>query len=176
MSAPSKPVQIIPPGLLGFLGVKNMGQLPDTLLGEYSPSIETGEWLMAANRTTISNANALGAGTFSTAELAGGNPITIPDREWWYVWNVSLRFALPNADTIQIPMVSVRNDAASVQQLAAVDYGNLVAPAGGLVVPVCCEPRRWFGPGTQFQGGAARLVVALACNYSLTAEFTRLPI
>lgn len=81
------PIQVIPPGLLGFLNLKSHGENPDTMGSEYQPTIELGEWLLQRDYELVGGT----AMTLVTANL-GSRPFTggvlsspVPADEWWYV-------------------------------------------------------------------------------------------
>lgn len=175
MSAPSGPVQLIPPGFMGTLQLKNMGHLPDVLNGNYQPTLDMREWLLTANRefgAVFSNINT-GASNFSAI-----GPTIIPATEWWYVWSVSAYFPLAAADTAQgqIAVKSSHNGGTVVQQHAAIEIPLFTAPAGGSQFGVSRELRRLFGPDTSW--GVAYTALGLAAPRTCTMhfEFTRLPI
>jgi len=84
VSAPSGPVQVIPPGLLGALQLKNAGQLPDLLMGTYQPVIELRDWLMQFNAESRTYTIAAG--------FIGDNYDvidTVPNDEWWMIHEAS---------------------------------------------------------------------------------------
>jgi len=86
----SRPIQVIPPGLLGFLQLKNSGQapaeLPDTLQGV----LELRDWYFQA-RLVVSNQ--IHGGSAATAvfgfQAYSPNTIVVPEREYWWVENYS---------------------------------------------------------------------------------------
>lgn len=182
MSAPSKPVQIIPPGLLGMLQLKNMGRLPDTLMGEYQPTIDMREWLMVANREYLQAVANIPIGSdLSTTFWAFNNPgpIIIPDNEWWYVWSYDGTLIIGPGDSVfgSISLSATVSQNQIVQTLAVQPVAAVAPVTGNVNYPVACQPRRWFGPGTQFGVGYARLDVPLIPGGLAVGvlELTRLP-
>jgi hypothetical protein len=91
-----RPIQIIPPGLLGALQLKQDGrgivELFDTLQG----TMELFDWYMQARaewRTTLTGLTINASGRLTFAAFSP-NSIVVPDREYWYVEQYSIT-ALP---------------------------------------------------------------------------------
>ena len=84
----SGPIQVIPPGLLGMLQLKNEGRSPSEFIETLQPTIELFEWLLQTN--SIEGPDAL-SGTIA-AGLQGFFPATnfvSGQREWHWVHCVS---------------------------------------------------------------------------------------
>lgn len=93
MSAPSGPIQVIPAGFLGLLQLKNLGRLPDTLMGSVQPTVDMLEmWLRATLTAGLpSGTHALAGPAFAGYTPFTGVAIIVPDSEWWYVESFSVR-------------------------------------------------------------------------------------
>jgi len=110
MSNPIQGIQVIPPGLLGYFNIKRNGINPDTLVGQYSPSIEMRDWLFhagAENWITSRNGGVtptigLGPGPAVLGFKGFVTPIIVPEGEWWYVhdFTVTTESTLVATDTV----------------------------------------------------------------------------
>lgn len=88
------PIQLIPPGLLGFLNLKREGRNPETIGSEYVPTIDMREWLLQANLVDflqISGSPGIGLSSGQT----GPRPfspigITVPSGEAWWIDNFTI--------------------------------------------------------------------------------------
>jgi len=92
MTPDQGPIQVIPPGLISALGLKGLGQAPDTLRGSYQPVLETLDWIMQFDARLITANVPVG--------FAGNNfdPVfTVPPAEVWYVHQVSVFTQTPLA-------------------------------------------------------------------------------
>jgi|SRR5688572_15799656 len=86
----SGPIQIFPPGLLGFFQIKNDGRNPQALLDQLAPQLDMLEWYMwaAFERHTGSGSlstGQLGPRIIESAAIAAGVGLKTPPDEWWYV-------------------------------------------------------------------------------------------
>lgn len=95
----SGPIQLIPPGLLGLLQLKNRGANPSQLLDSYQPIVEMFHWLLQAEARRwplgqIAVATGNGDAVFSP------NHILVPQDEWWYVHHYSIEAAMGAGDNV----------------------------------------------------------------------------
>lgn len=100
---PSQPIQVIPPGLLGFLQLKNSGRNPTIFPDELTPTLELFRWYMAAREIELDPA-------LSGINVANGavgftvyapNAIVVPANQMWWVREYSIQTgALNAADTV----------------------------------------------------------------------------
>lgn len=177
---PSRPIQVIAPGLLGYLQLKAGGANPDTLLDEVRPTIDMREWLLTAQREFVSGNAAVNSPGASTRYLGfvdgGGNAILIPPEEIWYVWNASIVSGVPAADTfngafgitvtpdpVPGPIITLAEDL--VPAFTSTGTGSLLA--------VSCEPRRWFVSPCEWGCMISDYVVAAGASVQLSLEITR---
>lgn len=102
MSKPSGPVQTPFPGLLGLLNLKNVGLLPDELLGTLQPIINGEEfmlrgslqgWNAAATRNFV-------AGNYNSMTGWTVGSITVPGNECWWVENYTYTVAAAGAGAL----------------------------------------------------------------------------
>lgn len=119
--AENGPLQVWPPGLLGFLQLKNAGQNPQVLINALSPVLESFEWYMQATQLqapypmSVARTNGqTGATAFTTP--AGG--LVVPQREWWWVDTFTV-FAggLVATDTVQLVPITFDPIAGTLRQV-----------------------------------------------------------
>lgn len=90
------PIQIIPPGLMGLLQLKQEGRLPGTLSETVVPVIEMRDWYLTARRVdtvglfgaALQTAAALVTGNNGVRQLtigATGAPAQVPTGQIWFV-------------------------------------------------------------------------------------------
>lgn len=178
MSEPSKPVQLNPVGLLNLLQVKNLGKNPDTLIGEYQPTIEMLEWLMSTEIVGAGSTFTLVAPGSTATWFATVGPIKVPDNEWWYVHSASAVLPMAAGDTFQGSLavgIQIPQGAG-----AYYEYMNVLAltkTAGAAATFHTGGPiRRWYSPGCEFGIAYGALTNAANVGGSLWVNFTRLPI
>lgn len=95
------PIQVIPPGMLGYLGLKTSGENPHSLLGEYRPTIEMRDWLFNQQAQMFQVGFAAGsiggnlAGTTVNTDSISSVPGTfvVPKGEWWWFHNATITIA-----------------------------------------------------------------------------------
>lgn len=95
MADRSAQIQVIPPGLLGFLNLKTLGANPFLLGDTYQPTIELRDWLLQADQRDFTQDVALasvaigfGASLFN---LYSPNSIVVPSNEYWWVENYTIQ-------------------------------------------------------------------------------------
>ena len=96
MSQPSGPIQVIPPGFLGLLNLKNLGRLPDTLQGTVQPTVDLEAWWLRATAQDQPQA-AQTAVTTGASVVSFATPVVVPDDETWWVESVMLDTFIPAA-------------------------------------------------------------------------------
>lgn len=192
MSDPSGPIQVIPPGLLGYLQIKNVGQSPDTLIGTYQPVFDMTEWILQANAVNWTQARGLagvlaqrtlapGAGATGVVPFnAGGGDITTGPGEWWYVHNFTVYTQVLDLATYSVqfaaaalnPLTGVGNymeigtDSGLVTGVATATGRRAVSHAGGFFIP----------PNTRLGMFVKALEAAVSIDFFGTCRFSSLPI
>lgn len=87
----SRPIQVIPAGLLGFFNLKNNGQNPVELLEVVQPQLDMRDWYFQSAAEDLPIASIAlpngspGFNAFTT------NPLLVPSDEWWYVLELTVR-------------------------------------------------------------------------------------
>lgn len=96
------PIQIIPPGLLGFLQLKSQGKNPSLLADTYLPCIEMRDWMFQAERESVTDTLTLGAGANAPGTYAAyaGVAAIVPNGEFWWVHSASIIFDITAAESI----------------------------------------------------------------------------
>lgn len=98
----SRPIQLIPRGLLGFFQVKNNGVNPTDLPDELQPILEMRDWYFQSQPEALpvgSIALATGANGFSPFTA---NPLVVPSDEFWFVLDYSVQASLGAGDNASI--------------------------------------------------------------------------
>lgn len=101
-------IQRVPPGLLGYFGIKNGGMNPTNVSNTLLPQLDMLDWYMMGSVSGLSTGglvNAIGLTTY----------FTVPDGEYWYVHGVTARATVAAAGRVRmraaaaIPFVSTLN-------------------------------------------------------------------
>jgi hypothetical protein len=179
MTAPIGPVQVIPPGLMGYFNLKNHGQNPDVLQGFYQPVLESRDWLLAANLEQVQGYRELGTGTFVnffSPPQPNGQPIVVPPNEFWFVWDIIFHVVLGAGDVVASMAVGWRVHApyeVSHFKDPKTNVGHATLQSNA---SCAFSPRTFFAAGTEFgyQFGDCTLVAPRGSSTSLT--ITRLRI
>jgi len=180
MSAPSGPVQVIPPGFLGLLNLKNQGRIPDVLQGNFQPTLDMLEWLLFANREILRSEASIGATASSSFfHMTSNGPLRIPEHEVWYVWDINVELSIPAGGASSLsgymaPAV-LTPDGTSIQTFGLPITG-LFSPALTSMQPQCGHaPRRLFSSGNEF-GVSLGEYGGVATHMVTTLEISRLQV
>lgn len=174
------PVQLIPPGLLGFLQLKSLGRNPSQLVESYSPTIEMLDWIMESQ--PLEAASDLGARPLYVAAAAGptiGQPVpamSVPQDEIWRV----LQF------TIEVSLVAGESSSFApcfFTSVAGVTIPYLVGPPTDLYAGTAIGVRNvayapapfWAPPGCQLGVYIRQSIQAGVLNYVHSARYVRCP-
>jgi hypothetical protein len=172
------PLQIFPPGLLGFLQLKNAGRNPQVLIDSLAPVLNAFEWYMQATQLqapypmSVARTNGqTGSAAFTTP--AGG--LVIPAHEWWWVDTYTL-FAggLIATDTVQLVPTLFDPIAGTVRQVGAASDQKTGSAA---TRAVHAFGRQFFAPpGSVFSVGTPTLETATSVTVFGYVRYTVLPI
>lgn len=159
---PWGPLQITPPGFLGFLNLKNEGKNPREIPEDLTPTIELRNWYLNATAQAMSATNAtvsLLNNQDGFALPSAGN-IVVPSGEWWYVHSMLVWAVLPAAVTEFLAM-----SPAWVEPNNFIDF-EVLSPPAPLLQGVAGATRRYFNTARDFwvPPGSA------LCWHVLTAE------
>lgn len=171
------PIQVLPPGLLGFLQIKNAGRNPDNLLSDLQPSLNLLEWYLNARATDALNifggngsVNAAGSGA-----LLSLTNWTVPNNTWLYVFEFTVVCSLLAAESIRFaPMLLTFPGIAGQSQLqTGPDYNDVVTARARRATATSYGPF-WAPPGSQF---AVNVLDALtAGNIAVTGHLRATPL
>ena len=82
-------VQLIPPGLLGYLGIKNQGQNPSDLLSTVQPTLDLRDWWFQARLDSAPSGAFSRASAIVTASVGfkqfDVQPLQVPQGQIWYI-------------------------------------------------------------------------------------------
>jgi hypothetical protein len=104
----SRPIQVIPPGLLGFLQLKNSGQAPSELPDTLQGVLELRDWYFQARLEFSSQIHGITNGTGVEGYFSfSPNTIIVPQGEWWWVEQYTITTdAIDSGEFVQIaPMM-----------------------------------------------------------------------
>lgn len=77
------PVGIVPPGMLGLLGLKTLGRNPRDLGSTYDATLEVMDWIAQQNALVATVSAGLTASPFVQAA-------NVPEGEYWYIHGLTL--------------------------------------------------------------------------------------
>lgn len=170
----SKPVQIIPPGFLGFLQLKNNGVNPTELPDNLQPVIEMRDWMLQARARDWPpgfSQRALAPGTYGYLPFT--NPISVPNNEQWYVWQYTARAVLTATDglALRVAYRSIVTGTTPVHVLGSVSS----ASGAGAVAAISAQPF-WLPPGAELGLYVEGIVSAGTIAVAGEVRYTPLPL
>lgn len=179
----SRPIQVIPSGLLGFLQLKNNGQNPQDLPDVLQPVLELRDWYLQSRAEEIVTPTNIPSMALPTATFGfqtfTTNPTVpvVPDKEWWYVHDIAIVTTfVPAADFIGGAIGWVSPNTAGNTKLVSIVQNF---PGAANIVGAWRNDRSFFVPSgaifgffpTQNTRAAGNLTISLT-----TLRATRLPI
>lgn len=144
----SRPLQIIPAGLLGFLQLKNAGQNPTVVPESLQATMDLLTWYLSTEAQDLARATAsIATGTVGFASFTTP-PIVVPNGEWWYVHNFTIRTtALAATDQVHMAPGMVPQPASATGVTLAMGEGQLVVvPAATVGAATCSNRAPFFAP------------------------------
>lgn len=176
---PDAPVQIVPPGFLGLLQVKNAGQSPDKLLNTVQPTSDMlGFWLRGRQRavkcgTLIAPVTAVQQ-ILTLRDSNAATPLLTPSGEWWYCAYFGLQLISGVGDTTTNPALVARygNTAMDADVPLAVLTASLAA-SGAITI---AARDFWIPPQTHLCLGLGATVITNAIAISGGLVYTPLPV
>lgn len=179
------PIQLIPPGLMGLLQLKQTGRLPGTLNDIVSGVLELREWYMMARRVNtlalfpgasfpvINGITAPGVGVGFVP--AGGGNATVPNGQIWWVDNMTIQC------TISAAASSIRYSPAinrpgvvggDVIQVGYQDVADVVNAHANRKIIVHNDRPFWAFPGDGFAANIHDVTTGTAEALTLTLSAT----
>lgn len=154
------PIQVVPPGLMGILQLKQTGTLPGWLAQSVQPIIELRDWYFQARRVdeqtlfgslpvTSPNLATGSIGIKSFVTLVGNNPCQVPQNQTWFVENMTVFGATAAAADSLSFACGIEAPQGSFEQLGNVFIDQL---AGARQRTMFAYNNRafWAGPGDVF--------------------------
>lgn len=133
MSQQWGPIQIIPPGLLGYLQVKNVGQNPNTLDSNIQPTLELLHWLLRARQVSVDpNTYARGFLTANRGFLSWTVPLIAAQDEWWYIAHYNIASVVVGAGDSIVYKPAWRSGQGGVYEIGD-GYETLAVGQRGLI-------------------------------------------
>jgi len=141
-----RPIQIIPPGFLGFFNLKNEGKNPSEIPSLLTPTVELQKWYLnsSAQKMSATNATRNLTNDLDGFAIPTANVITVPDGEWWYVHNLIGWAILPAAanEAVQFAM-------GWVEPNNFLDF-EVPQPPSPLLTSSAAVTRRYFSVASDF--------------------------
>jgi hypothetical protein len=177
------PLQVIPPGLLGFFQLKSAGVLPSLLSYEVQPSLEMRDWYFQARQldevaqfgqapTSIAITTGTGSGPQGFG-LTGG-PAKVPAGQYWYVTEAQASVSVPAADSFR-GAIFTNNPLGTNVLIRGPDFQDTVT-ARNRVDHVRSDHPFWLGPGDTFGIMLYDIVSVAGLTFFFKLRFTPLPI
>ena len=172
MSKEWGPIQLIPPGLLGFFQLKNVGKNPDVLSSNYQPTLECRDWLyLSQQRTTDPAAYARGFVTANRGFLPWTAALIVPQDEAWFVRAYTIRSQnVPAAESIIFRPAWRALYLASVYSMGE----NEIVTAGQ--TGITGVENFFLPPGSELGVNIKECVSAGGIQLSVSLEYTALPL
>lgn len=174
-------IQLIPPGLLGLMGVKNFGNNPSRLAEAYAPVLPMIPWAFHAKTewqtggTANQAAQLVGFVDFSTQI---GATWAVPSNEWWYVEYMEVTMtggAAADVCTGLVPAFQMKGTGGINFETALVPPTNFTN-TGTIANRYFSSARDFWLPPGAILGCLLNRVFAAVGAISSGIQFTRLPI
>lgn len=178
MAPTARPIQVIPPGLMGFLQLKNQGTNPEDFPGVLQPVMELRDWYLQARSQNFLNAAAtttfttgIGTSGFTT----GAGNIIVPDQEWWFVHQYSLTAGLVAGDTLNALLPVLITPRLGVQHRHQVGRMQTGPQTGANALVAALGEAFWAPPGSEL-GFTYAGVAAVNISVAGYVRYTPLPV
>jgi len=173
------PLQLVPPGFLHLLGLKNQGHLPADLGEVVAPVLEMAGWYLRTNAQVDALVSGISLSSASNQEgVFSPNSIDCPAGETWFIHEYSIRAGVPAGATNQIvnlaPLIRY-NNAGTIRWGLLGPSGSAAAAAGNGAGVTVGAQGFWMPPGSSlgFYYGLA-LVAAGTIDLLGTIRATKL--
>lgn len=172
----SGPVQLIPPGFLGFMQLKNSGRLPSELVDQINPTFSMLDWYMQANAETVS-ASTSGITTGGTGDVQFPT-LVAPDDQYWWVIAAELHMAasagVGDRSSFGFVIVDTQNQRFAPDWQQPWD-GSIAATAATPVAPIAFASRFFVPSGCGVRMFLSSLLTAANQTATLSMRIVRLP-
>lgn len=173
----SGPIQIIPPGLMGFLQLKNAGRNPTDLVESISPTFDMLRWYMEArftSQTLPGTVTTVQSGTFQTSIV----PTVVPAEEQWYVIDACIRGGLIVAgDQLDVSVAYRVGNTAPLTNHIFTKGERKQADGAAAGVSVYASASDFFLPPGAVLGGYFGIVtVASTTGFDVNVRYVALPL
>lgn len=176
----SKPIQLIPPGLLGLLQLKQGGRNPNELLETVQATIDLRDWYFQSrtvDATTLIGGNPSIALTVPGNFVFTANPATVPNGQFWYVFDYTIDALIATAaDSLRIaPCWIANNNVAPVQRyLLGPDANDIVSARANRHLMAKADHGFWLPPGAAL--GVEAFDVLTGTSITVTAHVRAVPL
>lgn len=177
------PVQLIAPGLMGLLQLKQYGRNPAELSQVIDPVLELRDWFMQARAQDIVSfaggqplTNSIATGSVGWKSfLVGGATVQVPNNEWWWVTNITVVSNGPivSGDSISFAPAWTTPNNAALYEFGVQDQN--VADASSRQVAAGYAGGFWMPPLSVPQVRVRQVTTVAGIVLQLMLRFTRLP-
>lgn len=148
------PVQVIPPGLLGFLQIKNLGKNPQSLGGQILPTMDLLEWYFQSNMEQLRSTLTIGDGVVGPVPWTTGSGATVnlttSQDEFWWVESLMFRCTTFIVAGEQIQwQAGYRTPALNNNFVICGDRQDTVGAAAPSIEAYCYAKRFFMPPGSE---------------------------
>lgn len=175
------PIQVIPPGLLGFLQLKTSGKNPEFLDDTISPTLDVTDWYFQASLLDFTQAVATAARALANGvtgiQLFSPNSIDVPQQENWWVEEYTIFAAVPAAtDTCQFSCMYRTPNVGSTNPYVLGDPSPLLTGVAAAARINVARARQFFAPaGCSLGMFVLANETAATITYNGFVRFARLP-
>lgn len=171
----SGPVQVIAPGLLGFLQLKTLGRNPENFSDTIVPTMDVRTWYMEARHQLVTQAAInLGAGPFNGFQAASS--FVVPNNEYWWVQNVTFSVGSAISGAADVMHWCVAMQFPQISNNPIMVEPNLIQTNGQGTTPICSAEGFFAPSGATLGFFLNRYAVALGVSVVGLMRVTKLPL
>lgn len=170
------PIQVLPPGLLGLLQIKNGGMNPQFMVENVQPTFELSEWYLRSKLEISGSAatGAIGAGNAGVVAFTTNQVnLNVPANEWWWVTDYWVSATLTAGSSLaQFGIGAFMNGLPGGFPL----NGDQISVAALNAAYVRNRSPFWMPPSSQLAYYTMGAVLGAGISVGGTCRFTRVPV
>lgn len=176
--APSGPIQKPPAGLLGFLGLKQSGDTPNTLQGFVQPQIDALPFYLANARKALFVSSAGVAGN-TNGYVPFTVPPIVPEGQLWLISQGQVALGIAPGESLAfLGVAEVHNNDTSVVPIGEPTgpWGTAAAAGAGRLAIARITPGTILLPGYEIRAFVSDYVGAVGGPLELYLDYTTFPL